>query len=581
MRILAMLLLLCLSLFTVQGSADDLVVDDVMYSDPLLEVQGIDLTFDPRLKPLWLLALRRPDSELQRLAADTIAMAHRRGMPDLESTSDELAKMVQNPETPDSVRRAAVNAVVALEARQFAPVLIEAAKTHGLDLQMVVEPALARWGNNALRETWQQRLDSEESPPLLKTLAIDGLGLLRDKGSKAKLLELVRNPRIAMLHRIAAARSIVKIGDGGVFEDAQQLLKDKTPSAIPDRLLGIYLLSAHQDEAARAQLAELAVDVEPAVAGAALARLFEMDPKLVLPLANVAIKNADVNIRRIGAKALVLRGDLATVDEIAPLLDDSNPSLRRYITKSLHDLAQKAELRTAVEAAGQKTLATEGWRGLEQASILMGYLNYKASAPDLMKLLKNERLEVAVSSAWALGKLKVPETYPDLLVHATTQQSRYAAPETVGHKRYLIAAQLCKLFQFFGEVRYREADPLLRLHVPKAIDLGCTRTAACWALGKIHEGQMVTDLAKDFEERLNDVASMPPELDDVRMMCAIGLGRFKSDSAVPSLRRYCNGGTKVSLACWWAVQSITGEKPPVFKPVQSNISGWFLQPLNK
>jgi HEAT repeat protein len=581
MRTFTALLLICLGMFTSSGIAGDLTLDDVMYSDPPLDLPGVPLSFDPRLKGLWELALRRPESELQRLAADTIAIARGQGMRDLESTSDELAKIVQSPETPASVRRAAVNAIVALEAKQFSPVLIEAAKAHGLELQMVIEPALARWGNNALQETWQQRLNSEQTPALLRSMAIDGLGLLRVKGPKAKLLSLVLDPLVPMHHRIAAARSIARIGDGGVLDEAQRLLNDKAPAAIPNRLLGVYLLSSHQDEPARLKLVELAADTEPAIAGAALGRLFELDPQRVIPLAAAAIKNGDVNIRRIGAQALVLRGDLATIDEIAPLLDDPNPSLRAYVTKSLFDMSQKAELRPAVESRGQKTLSTEGWRGLEQACILLGYLQFKPSAPELMKLLKHRRHEVAVSSAWALSKLKVPETYPELLAHATTQHGRYVDPQTIGHERYLIGSQLNKLFQLFGEVRYREADPLLRLYVPKAIDLGDVRTAACWALGKIHEGEMATDLANQFEERILDIGSMPPELEPVRTMCAIGLGRFKAESGLSSLRQFANEGSRLALACWWSIQRITGEKPPERIVAKSYITGWFLQPLDR
>jgi HEAT repeat protein len=94
-------------------------------------------------------------------------------------------------------------------------------------------------------------------------------------------------------------------------------------------VLGVYLLSAHRDEAALSQLAELATDSEPAVAGAALRRLFEVDPKLVFPLAVQALQSSDVNVRRVGAKALVVRSDVAAIDSLAPLLKDPNPSLRR------------------------------------------------------------------------------------------------------------------------------------------------------------------------------------------------------------------------------------------------------------
>ncbi len=580
MRTVFVGLLVCLASVSATYAAEELRIDDVMYRDPELIIQPRTRAFDPRLKGLWELALRRPESELQRLAADTISLAHQRGMPDLSSTADELVKIVQRPETTVSVRRAAAHALITLDARQHAAILAQVANRYGLELQIVVEPALAQWGIDSLRETWQQRLTDGQTPQLLRLLAIDGLGTLRVVSAKPTLLELVRNIRAPANQRLAAARSLATIGDGGMLDDARRLLADKSPTARAERVLGVYLLSAHRDEAALALLAELAADAEPAVAGAALGRLFEVDPKLVFPLATQAVKNGDVNVRRFGAKALFARGDVAAIETMAPLLDDPNPSLRRFVTKALFDLAQKSDLRPSVDAVAEKTLTLEGWRGLEQASLLVGHLGHKPAAQRLIELLKHPRHEVAVSTAWALRQFKIPETVPVLLAHSNSQHQRHLAPLTPFHERTLIYAQQTQLFQLFGEVRLAEADPLLRNYIPKAMGLGDSRTAACWALGKIHEGQTVADLANLFNERLSDVNSSLPELEPVRMMCAIGMGRMKAQSALNSLRRFSSEPSQAGLACWWSINLLTGEKPPESKRGTQPVLGWFLQPLD-
>ena len=575
---LACLLYLTSSLAAVYA-AEDLRVESIMWRDPLLELPVTTTTFDPKLKDLWQRALRRPESELQRLSADTIALAHQRGMPDLASTADDLIKIVQRPDVTPSVRRAAVHALVVLDAKQYAAVLQEIAARSGLELQMVVEPAIAKWNLQTLREVWERRLQDPQTLPHLRMLAINGLGTLRAKTAKEGLLNLVRDGRAPQQHRTAAAHALAKIGDGGLSEEANKLLSDKSAAAIGDRVLGVYLLSSGRDEAALKQLTELAADPEPAVAAAALGRLFEVDPKLVFPLALTALKNADVNVRRIGVQALSVRGDVAAIEAIASILDDPNPSLRKLVTKSLFELAKRPELLAAVNSAAEKTLSKPGWRGLEQAAILIGHLDYEPASSGLMKLLNHPRTEVSVTVAWSLGRLKVPETVPLLLAHAKEQQARYVAEGTPGLESYRIALQMAQLLQFFGEIRLREADPLMRLFIPKTVDVGEVRTAACWALGKIHEGENVSDLASLFVERLSDAASMPPEVEPVRVMCALSLGRMKSQESLRALRHFTSEGSRIALACWWSIELLTGEKPPESTAGAGYVQGWFLQPI--
>jgi hypothetical protein len=225
-------------------------------------------------------------------------------------------------------------------------------------------------------------------------------------------------------------------------------------------------------------------------------------------------------------------------------------------------------------------LTLDDWRGLEQASLLVGHLEHKPAANQLIQLLTHPRQEVAVSTAWALGKLRIPETYPQLLAHATAQHARIHDNQTAAHQRLVIAFQLTQLFQIFGDVRLREADPLLRNYVPKAMELAESRSAACWALGKIHEGENVPDLVQQFDERLCDVNSMPPELNSVRTMCSLGLGRMKGESALPSLTKFSGEGNKVGMSCRWSIHLLTGKKLPEPAPSTANILGWFLQPVD-
>jgi hypothetical protein len=138
---------------------------------------------------------------------------------------------------------------------------------------------------------------------------------------------------------------------------------------------------------------------------------------------------------------------------------------------------------------------------------------------------------------------------------------------------------LAQLFQLFGEIRLADADSLLRKFVPKEMTFVDSRTAACWALGKIHEGNTVPELATQFTERLSDISSMMPEAESVRCMCAVGIGRMKAQSELSALRQFGGEAGLAGLACRWSIHYLTGEEQPELKPGILPVLGWFLQPV--
>ena len=84
-----------------------------------------------------------------------------------------------------------------------------------------------------------------------------------------------------------------------------------------------------------------------------------------------------------------------------------------------------------------------------------------------------------------------------------------------------------------------------------------------------------------FAERLADVASLPPESGVVRWMAAVGLGRFKAESQLETLRVFANRDTMFAesgIASYWAIWQITGEAMPPEAVDITRIGGWFLEP---
>jgi hypothetical protein len=144
-----------------------------------------------------------------------------------------------------------------------------------------------------------------------------------------------------------------------------------------------------------------------------------------------------------------------------------------------------------------------------------------------------------------------------------------------------IDLQMAQLAQALGVGRYRPVEPLLRKFVPKSSHVGFeARAAAIWALAWIHEDSPPPALVRELIVRLNDIDSMPPEDERVRRMCAVAFGRWKSQEAVGSLRRFYTGILSrdyTTNTCGWALEQITGEPLPKSATVTVNQPGWFLE----
>jgi HEAT repeat protein len=237
-------------------------------------------------------------------------------------------------------------------------------------------------------------------------------------------------------------------------------------------------------------------------------------------------------------------------------------------------------LRDVVIQTTTDVLAGDAWRGLEQAIIVLATLDHEPVAPRLVELLTHARPEVLVVAAWGLRKLAVAETLPAMFAQAE-RQVKLVVDETY-ELPYLssIDSQLSHMFQTFGALGYREAELLMRKFIPKTyLYGGATRTAAVWAIGKLNEGTLDEELAKLLDARLSDIASTLPELDPVRRMSAIGLGRMKAESHLDTLRKFAIASQGIpGQACAWSIELMTGEVVPFSLDRVSSTADWFLVP---
>lgn len=579
--------LLCALLLAVFQTRPAVAVDDaidsVMFVDPVVPSATVVKDFPERLKALWLAALDRPEIDMKRQAAAAIALAHQRGMAGLESTIAPLVRTLDHPNQHPIVRLTIAKTLVALDARSAAASLLEHAQRDGIDMRNVVEPALARWKFAPARGPWLERLNQSKPEGRAYLLAIEGLAACGDAKAVPKLRDLMLNASTDPILRLEAAKALGTIQPRGREKEASQLAGEKAIPGSVSRLAAAWLLRRHHGQDAVKILDGLAVGTDAAAAVVALDALLEEDPcRITNNLAKVAA-SSDAAVRARGVEGLVKCPRVDGIAVVSELLDDPHPQVRVDARKALAGLGRKTEFAEEVKTQAVKMLATARWRGLEQAAILLGLLDFKPAAPRLTELLRFEKPEVFVAAAWGLRKLALPDTLPAQLREIERRWSQ--RPRDIELPPW-ISAQVAQLAQSMGQARYAPAAPILARYVRKQGGLGPgreSRAAAIWALGMIHQKAPPAGLISQLIERLGDEGTGLEEPEDplVRRMSAIALGRMKATAAVDTLKRFYPGTLTrepISNACGWALEQITGEKLPTSVTVKVVQKGWFLEP---
>jgi HEAT repeat protein len=560
----------------------------IMDHEPVLPTQPIERYLPPEWKQLWRTALAGPEEDLRREAAEAIRREHEKHCPDLDAMSDSLYQALLSSKHP-AVRLTIVRALIELDSKQFAKDLFDQSINGGTMESMVIEPALAQWDYKPARDVWLKRLAHPGGSPLRRLmLAIEGVRVVKEAKATQLLRELVLHRHNSPAIRLAAAQALAELQSEGLTGDAEKLSADRSPRSTVDRLAAARLVSTHQGDAPQALMLKLAVDNQPAVAAIALRRLLQIDQELVKPLVPRLLKSRDATVRKLAARSLVERPAIEVFETLGHLLDDIHPDVREYVRDSLFELAKRPEFDKVIRSKATKVLATDSWRGLEQAGRLLGELDHKPAAPRLLELLYFDRSEVHVTAAWSLSQLAIEETLPDMLKFARSVTDKYPvqprSDETVERLTNGHDACLSHLFLAFGMMKYSDPEPVLVKFIPRRYDLGPrSRGAAIWALGYLHENDPHPDLLKMFAQRAADAGVIPvPEPIEVRTNSAISIGRMNGQAALRALRHvYAENepGNRIREACGWAIEKITGEDlpdPPIKRETPPTV---FLRPV--
>ncbi|MEO2016745.1 MAG: HEAT repeat domain-containing protein [Fuerstiella sp.] len=560
----------------------------IMDHEPDLPTQTVVRHVPAHWKQLWLEALAGPEDDLRREAAAAILREHQKGCPDLDDMDESLMEALDLSRHP-AARLTIAQALMELNVRTSAPQLFELAQDSGNDGAMMIEPTLGHWDHKPSREMWLSRLSEPQSTPLRRLLlAIEGVGIVEEKRAVRHLQKLVFDDAVAPEIRLPAARVLGELVAAGLTTDARQLAADKSPRGMINRLIAASLLSTHLGDAPQQLLLQLAIDDQPAVAAVALRRLLQIDPELVKPLVPRLLLNRDSIVRQLAARSLVERATVDVIVTLGQLLDDVHPEVREYVRESMRELAQLPEFDEIIRNKAMEILESKSWRELEQATRLLGELDHKPAAVQLVELLYFDRAEVHVTAAWSLHQLAVPETLPGMLVFTRSVTDRYAADPAASKGERLSAghdACLSHLFQAFGLMKYGEPEDVLLKFVPRRYDLGPrSRGAAIWALGYLHENDPQPGLMKMFGQRVADDGDIPyPEPVEVRTNAATSLGRMNAAPALKPLRHVYGRnppGDRIREACGWAIERIIGEDLPDPETRRVSPPNAFLRPID-
>src|SRR5262249_2741971 len=541
--------------------------DSLMYRDPELPRLRVVEKLPARLPGLWLEALDRPEADIKCQAAQAIALAAERGFPGMNIPIDRLVRELGRPGQHQTVRLAVARALVVLSAKEAAADLARV-DVADPELRALIDPALAKWDYQPARAGWLERLDQPPNRGGM-ILAIQALGTVREEKAIPRLRELALGRRIPAPVRLEAALALGRIRPSGLESEAKALARDPARNPIVDRLVAASLVRHHQGDKAVAQLQQFARDTEPTVAAVALARLVELDTKLVIPLLESVLASPDANVREFGVETLLRQPTADHIRLLGDRLNDPHPGVRTRARQALRELASKPEWRGAVIRESTRLLNATDWRGLEQSAILLAELDHKPAAKRLLGLLPNELAEVFVAAAWGLRRLAVPETLPPVFEFfegqwRLMQKVGSSAGRTSGPER--VDVQLSHLAQFLGQGRYRPADAVLRRLIPPSIGQNvnpaghATRAGATWARGYIHEGKPVPELSQALFGRLTAVG--PIDLEDIRVrrMSAISLGRMQAVDLLGTLRGFYSGKPNLDVvnnAVGWAIEQMT------------------------
>lgn len=535
---------------------------------------------DSRFVPLFDKTLREiDDHELLETAALSLARVAHEKLQDISGSVDILLTHLESHSNL-RVRFACARALVNADVRQSAAAVLKL-NEHADDSQRLwIDPALARWNIAAAGDIWKQRLAADSETTLAISLACDGLAALGDSKASDMLLSVLHRELLTFEKRRAAARALSILAPDMAFAEAETL----TGGSVPERLLGIQLLSSAKPEA-HTRLFLLCSDASDGIASAAWATLFRVNPDALIPVLPTGRNHRDAVVRMTAAHVMRRFPNVERSGWLHEQLSDKHLEVRNVARgMSIRVATEQPQLRDGIIAMAADTLVAspDNWQGIEQCLLLLGQLRAAQFSDRCVPLLEHPRNEVLVTSAWLM------HLYPDVAVRDAVRKQLMQNEELFRNPALIsgdadIGLQSSYLIQYAGLERMKDLKAFLEPNFSKSTPGGFSkRAAAMWTLGLFHEKDPDPDLAKSFLGRVADRSGLLPESEVVRRTSTIALGLTRAKSAVPGLLEAYTIDPGVSLipdSARWSLGMIGEPLPEALKPYSQDVGGWRLSPL--
>ena len=614
-RVVVSWIVLAIGMSVITGRVDAVKLDSLVDDETGYVPRPETKVFAPRLKSLWLQALRRPEVDLQRQALQAIAAAHRRGMTDLEETIPQIVETLDSDTLHPAVAFDAARTLIELDARSTAATLMELAQRSGLSVALCIEPTLAQWDFQPMRDLWlsrieQLRVGQKDFSRSLLVMAIQALSDVDEPRAIEPLLEIALDSGVAVDFRIKSARAAGQIQQEGFENDVEKILKSPRNSKLVNRIVAAHLLRHHQGEAAEKLLLKLAVDLSGAVGAIALTRISELDPSLIVPINQKLTLSHDANVRRLTADLLARQNTSEAVRVLAPLLDDPIPDIRIFVADCLVELDQNESLRSTVREVVSEMLHTDKPLGIEQAAMVVGSVDHEPEADRLVELLEAKEYPVGLAAAWALRKISVQktgdpifekicrETEKTIVLDAELWKTWNNNPSPTVDFTGLAATykQLNQLLQTLANLKYEASADYLKKFLPTPPTRGLgdppavaatftvsCRASAIWTLSRVTAENARPELISTFIEFVQRATpNTPVEPATTRAAAAVSLAYLNAQEAIPVLRGYLHelaAHDAVGASCGRALQQLANDPLPQPVPMTIHQLGWFIEPL--
>jgi hypothetical protein len=313
-------------------------------------------------------------------------------------------------------------------------------------------------------------------------------------------------------------------------------------------------------------------------------RFFRGNPELLQDHLETGRKHRDALVRMTAARTLRLWPDSERTQWLQELLSDVHIEVRNVArTMLVLVAAEHPELKEQIITQAAMLLNPESmdWQGMEQSLVVLAQLKATQFSQAAFKLLTHSKDEVVVTAAWLI-QLFPDETIRDQVRNEIEQCEDQLSRS--GSSTNDLSLRETMLLQYAGLVRMKELQPILERQFSKSAPGSVEkRASALWALAVIHEKTASEELAKKYEERIQDRSSLPPESLPVRRSSVLSLGLLRSVKSIPVVVESSKVDpldSGIPDTARWVLPLLGQPMPPAIVASESGIGGWRITPVD-